>query len=445
MRDNIIFIPTPIKSHILPSFYLASLLKNEFDVHYLVADKYLANIVKDNNYNAIISDKYKSSFEMEVPPTYKSRKKKYFEYLVSIINQEADKLRKAELKEICDILNPKAIFIDIFSPTDYILLNGLKKKNLFFFNPMPSTYRIKEFPVVSEPDFLNRHYEINRNVLKSAKISLNGLLNQPKKTFLALLNFFFTKKMLRDNKVIKKAVTKNNEYTIGFVDVPEFLLIPIEFEFSKEVQLPWQIYCGLCVNESRIHNDVDADYNEDWLKISRIDKPIIYCSFGTYYSGAEEKLLYFIEKLMLIKREIDALFIISTNNINIKNEIKLKAVDDFYVYISVPQLQVLKKASIYICHGGMGSVKESIFNGVPLLVYPLDLNYDQCGNGLKVTYHGIGLNGDLMIDDEKRILEKIKDLLTNDKYSQKIRDLKKQIDMNYSDEKNYKLIKSLLL
>lgn len=445
MKDNIIFIPAPIKSHILPSFYLANLLKNEFNIYYLVVDKYLATIVEDNNYNAIISNGYKLSFEMDEVLSCKSGKRGYFRYLLSIINQEVDKLRKTELREVCDSFNPKAIFIDVFSSTDYILLNGLKRRNLFFFNPMPSTYRIKDFPVVSQPDFLNRHYEDNQNTIKNTKVSLNGLINQPKKSLVLLLKLFFAKKMLKDNHVIEKSIAKNNEYTMGFVDVPEFLLLPIEFEFSKKVQLPWQIYCGLCVDESRVHNDIDIDYKKDWLKISTTDKPIIYCSFGTYYSGSEEKLFYFIEKLIGVKREINAIFIISTNSENLKNKIKPKVTNDFYVYTSVPQLQVLKKTAIYICHGGMGSIKESIFNSVPLLIYPLDLNYDQCGNGLKVTYHGIGLKGDFMLDEENRILDKIKDLLTNDEYSQKIKDLKKQIDENYSDEKTLKLIKSLLL
>ncbi|MCP1383089.1 glycosyltransferase [Runella salmonicolor] len=442
MKDNIIFISAPIKSHIIPSFYIANLLSIEFNIYYIVTDENLASLVEKNNYKVILSSGYRPLLGMEKTFAYKNGKKGTLNHLLSIINQDVDKFRQRELKEIYKKFNPKAVFIDMFSSTDYILLYGLGKKNLFFFNPMPSTYRIHGFPVVSEPDFLNKYYDVSRNPLKSTKISLKNLIRKPRNTLLLLLQFFFARKTLKDNGLSEKIIADNNEYTIGFIGVPEFLLLPIEFEFSEKIKLPWQNYLGLAINEKRVYDDLDAEYYEDWIEITQFRKPIIYCSFGTYYSGSEDKLFNFIEKLIYVKKELNLVFIISTNSMNLKNRIKKKAINGFYVYNSVPQLQVLKRASIYICHGGMGSIKESIFYGVPLLAYPLDLNYDQCGNGLKIFYHEIGLRGDFIFDNEHDILEKIKELLNNNKYSRKIKELKKQIDISYSENKNRELIKS---
>lgn len=45
--------------------------------------------------------------------------------------------------------------------------------------------------------------------------------------------------------------------------------------------------------------------------------------------------------------------------------------NNFYVYTSVPQLEVLQKSSLFITHGGMNSVNESIYYSVPMLVSPI--------------------------------------------------------------------------
>ena len=43
---------------------------------------------------------------------------------------------------------------------------------------------------------------------------------------------------------------------------------------------------------------------------------------------------------------------------------------NFLVRRSVPQLRVLEEASLFLTHGGMNSVNEALWHGVPLLVYP---------------------------------------------------------------------------
>jgi len=45
-----------------------------------------------------------------------------------------------------------------------------------------------------------------------------------------------------------------------------------------------------------------------------------------------------------------------------------------------------------ITHGGLGSIKECIFNGVPMLVFPLFS--DQPDNAQRIVYHRLGLTGD---------------------------------------------------
>ncbi|CAB4956372.1 unannotated protein [freshwater metagenome] len=63
----------------------------------------------------------------------------------------------------------------------------------------------------------------------------------------------------------------------------------------------------------------------------------------------------------------------------------------------VPQLDVLEKATVFVTHGGMNSVMESLHHGVPMVVIP-QMN-EQTANGLRVDELGLGVR--LERDDVK--------------------------------------------
>lgn len=54
----------------------------------------------------------------------------------------------------------------------------------------------------------------------------------------------------------------------------------------------------------------------------------------------------------------------------------------------VPQLDVLGAADLFVTHGGMNSVMESLYHGVPMVVVP-QMN-EQTANGLRVAELGLG-------------------------------------------------------
>jgi MGT family glycosyltransferase len=48
---------------------------------------------------------------------------------------------------------------------------------------------------------------------------------------------------------------------------------------------------------------------------------------------------------------------------------------NFIVRDYVPQLEILERASLYITHGGVGSVHQSLYCGVPLLLVPQQVEH----------------------------------------------------------------------
>ena len=56
---------------------------------------------------------------------------------------------------------------------------------------------------------------------------------------------------------------------------------------------------------------------------------------------------------------------------------------------SVPQLDLLARVDLFVTHGGMNSVSEGLYYGVPLVVVPQQL--EQALNGRQAARHGAGI------------------------------------------------------
>ena len=81
----------------------------------------------------------------------------------------------------------------------------------------------------------------------------------------------------------------------------------------------------------------------------------------------------------------------------------------------VPQLQVLKQADCAINNGGINSINECLYFGVPMLVYSLK-HFDQDGDAARIAYHRVGIAGDIVQDQALQIRQHIQTLLTEQSY-----------------------------
>ena len=61
---------------------------------------------------------------------------------------------------------------------------------------------------------------------------------------------------------------------------------------------------------------------------------------------------------------------------------------NIHVYSSVPQLEVLCIADVFVTHGGMNSISEALVHGVPMVVIPFMA--DQPVNARQVETLGLG-------------------------------------------------------
>ncbi|MDP1816533.1 MAG: glycosyltransferase [Leadbetterella sp.] len=439
MKPSILFISASIRSHIVPSFYLANLLSGEYEITYAVTNNILKELVEANSFKSINITGYKVLFgmEMQFAVTELQVKPTFQNYAKTLKNKELANFRKEELKLVCENIKPQAIYIDIFSSTDYVLLKGLNyTQNLFFFNPMPSTYRVKSYPIVSDAEFVSTKNFETKFPLPKPKLTFNNWILDFKKSYISKKVFECNIQTLRDNNLDISDLAENNEFTIGFKNVPEFVLIPLEFEYSEEVKQPWQYYLGLCTSENRKETEQDDEFSKQWpaILLNSNEKKIIYCSFGTFYKGSDRTLLSFLENLIEVIESLnDCILIVSVNTYVIQTlQNKISNTDNIHFFKRVPQLEVLKHADVFITHGGMGSIKEAIEYKVPMLVYPLDPHYDQNGNALKIETKKLGLKGNFKFEKKSDLEEKLTTLLKNEEFLIKANDFYKQCNLKYS-------------
>jgi zeaxanthin glucosyltransferase len=136
---------------------------------------------------------------------------------------------------------------------------------------------------------------------------------------------------------------------------------------------------------------------------------LIYCSFGTITKRYEKKVVGFIQKLGRCFEEKDEyMLIISTGGVKI--DLFEKHANIFMKEL-LPQHNILSICDLAITHGGMNSIKECLYFKTPMLVYPLNLQFDQPGNAARVEHFGLGLKGSMKRDTPKKIGAKVERIL----------------------------------
>ncbi len=172
------------------------------------------------------------------------------------------------------------------------------------------------------------------------------------------------------------------------LDVPELVMAPRAIDLPSTSRQNGRFYAGSSVDLQR------QDPAFDWRSIDQT-KPLVYCSLGTYSR-------FYPHSKRLFSALIDAL-----SDSDLQGIIQIgdaARVSDFgpippHILLAefVPQLEVLEHASLFVTHGGFGSLREGIMFGVPMIVFPCWL--DQRGNAARVEHHRLGLRGEIATID----------------------------------------------
>jgi zeaxanthin glucosyltransferase len=215
--------------------------------------------------------------------------------------------------------------------------------------------------------------------------------------------------------------------------VPEMVTAPKELEFATIARRPTRLYLGSCVDEARR----DGDFI--WPGI-RSDRSLVYCSLGTYsasYPFASQFLAAVVDAMRDCP-EWEALV-----QVGASIDLKAAKTQPTNVHFAkwVPQIEILRRATIFITHGGCGSVREGIHCAVPMLVVPCW--YDQFGNAARVAYHRIGLTTDISTVGSARIRSLLLELVHGE-YTANIQRMRARIRKSDATRECARFVESVL-
>lgn len=164
--------------------------------------------------------------------------------------------------------------------------------------------------------------------------------------------------------------------------IAEIVLCPREFDFPRPDLNRHSHYVEASIDLER------AEIEFPWHLVSR-DKPLVFCSLGSqsYLYERGKYLMDTVISALAVKPHMQ--LVLATGQMF--GPVDFQPIPPNVLLLkAAPQLGVLKRASIMITHGGLNSIKEAIFFGVPMIVFPFV--HDQHSNAARVVYHGLGLD-----------------------------------------------------
>lgn len=149
--------------------------------------------------------------------------------------------------------------------------------------------------------------------------------------------------------------------------------------------------------------------------------PLIYASMGTL----QNRLIHIFYKIAEACVGLEAKLVIALGG-----GLETQALPDLpgnpIVVKYAPQLELLQRASLTICHAGTNTVLESLAYGVPMVAIPI--TNDQPGVASRIAWSGVGQFITTSQLTTKRLRQSIQEVLTQSSYKENALKLKVAIE-----------------
>jgi UDP:flavonoid glycosyltransferase YjiC (YdhE family) len=216
--------------------------------------------------------------------------------------------------------------------------------------------------------------------------------------------------------------------------VPQLITYPRDFEFAQVLNEGRALY--------HIEASVDLQRSEPTFPWEQVDpsKPLIYCTLGSQCHLFKESRQFF-QTIIEAMKERPAWQLILSVGKHLSAEFA-SVPPNVLVVNWAPQLEILKRASIMITHGGIGTLKDCIFFAVPMIVFPM--MRDQPMSGARVVYHGLGVRGDMRhvtVESVQALIEKV---ARNPAYGQRVHAMGEKFRAAEAAGRGVKIIEKIL-
>jgi len=208
----------------------------------------------------------------------------------------------------------------------------------------------------------------------------------------------------------------DERYVIPRLTAPDLMLWPREFDFSGKKPLDDRYYVGPCLDLARNQPSFPWDQVDD-------KKPMVYCALGSLTGSRESRRKRFLRAVVQaasLSQEIQWVVAIGSR---LKESDFAPIPENVILVQEAPQLEILRKASLMISHGGANTVRECLFFGVPMVLFPMFFDHPGCA--ARVEYHGIGLSGDIRRSSSRAILKMVLTVLADPSYKRRAQQMQR--------------------
>lgn len=425
MKPSVLFISTAFTGHLNKTTLLAKYYAQKgSEITYLVHSEH--SVFKlDVEFNCI----HTTFFPVGIP------RKKIAEDLnhqpVEFDADEAFISRRNVLIEVLEKVKPTLIFLDCFCTNDYLLVyDKLKDIRTIVLEPWLPNMPGEGVPPLHSTRFPHKLARLEW-VWQSIKLWTEIRYDYH---FDSQINVLWLIRKMKKEGLELPAFQLNADKKPVFPQLEQWHMYPKELDFFER-KLPENVrYMGSVVDVHR--NQPMASAVEHFLKIvsNSTGKILIYCTFGTVISTFVSKstLLRFYENLNHIAENHPEWHILISVSRNVLPHLRPSGMNIMFATM-VPQLEILKRATVCINHGGGGTVLECVSAGVPQLCVPAARKVDYCGNSARVSYHKLGLSTNFDVTSEM-IESKIHKLVHDSQYADNARRFSEMIKATYGPD-----------
>jgi len=235
----------------------------------------------------------------------------------------------------------------------------------------------------------------------------------------------------RSGYACKKNVTyRLNEIGLNLV-LPEVMLCTKAFQFPGNIPEN-RLYLG---------SFVDFEREETPLALDVGSKPVVYCSLGTAASTYP-----YTDRFCQAVVEASALRPDWQFVLQISDQTKLQkyaSTANLLVSKWVPQLNLLRNASVMVTHGGLNSIMECVGFEVPMVIIP-GLR-DQPGNAARAVYHDLALTATMKDLEPFMLIKLIAKSMESKDIKEGLKKMKSMIKAEDGLEESIRFIESLAI
>ncbi|HEU4837471.1 MAG TPA: glycosyltransferase [Pyrinomonadaceae bacterium] len=230
-----------------------------------------------------------------------------------------------------------------------------------------------------------------------------------------------------------RLISSNDARDMG---LPILIPCPQEFDFPNAGTQPGHYY---------IEASIELDRTDPYpFPFERLDetRSLIYCSLGSHCEDFKETGSFFQTAIKVFRERPDCQLVLGTGRFQLNGVDASDLPENILLVSWAPQLALLKRAQIMITHGGLGTIKECIYAGVPMIVYAV--MKDQPENAARVAYHGLGVSNDIKEVSIPQLHSAIDTIQRDSSFKTRVESMSKKFHAMESSGRGVRIVERIL-